>query len=219
MSSSNGASSEKVEGNDSPPPPTPSSPGSPMQRRSSQMAIDMYGPVQSSRQGRPSMIMTALSDRQSKLQLMDIEGEGESEEDDVPTPLPTVMGNAPENEFDPLNSALKRRQTMRRISLKTERMDTSQFVQVKARDVSYHVVVQADSHSKQTVLNQSVCYFTYEFFLRLRNLISKPKPVEGEVERYSARGVSDLFLPYTKKTILQGINLVLNPGKSYLVLG
>jgi ABC-type multidrug transport system fused ATPase/permease subunit len=95
--------------------------------------------------------------------------------------------------------------------------DPKQLVQVKIKDLCYFVPVQTDVPTKQTVLNQSLCYFTYEFFARLRNLACRP---HDEVQRkYVARQASDLFLPYTKKPILQNVNLIFQPGKTYLVLG
>ena len=43
------------------------------------------------------------------------------------------------------------------------------LVQVVLRDYSYHVPIKTDAPSIKTVLNQSVCYGTYEFFRRVHN--------------------------------------------------
>jgi hypothetical protein len=113
--------------------------------------------------------------------------------------------------------------------------DPSKLVQVNLRDVSYHVPVQLDKHAKTTVVNQSVCYFAYEFFRRLASLCRRGGGCWGfsgsrggtggggngdeAPAKYQVRDVASLFVPYESRSVLSGINLVLKPGKTYVVLG
>jgi len=100
--------------------------------------------------------------------------------------------------------------------------DPTQLVQVTLENVSYHVPMQLDRPTKRTVVNQSLCYFTYEFFRRLgmylRQLCGKDGETGGK-KKYAVQQFRELFVPFEKKEILHNINLVLQPGRTYLVLG
>ena len=52
------------------------------------------------------------------------------------------------------------------------------LVQVVLRDYSYHVPIKTDAPSIKTVLNQSVCYGTYEFFRRVHNYCQRHKKAD-----------------------------------------
>jgi ABC-type multidrug transport system ATPase subunit/ABC-type multidrug transport system permease subunit len=189
---------------------------------SSQASIDIVTPVTSSRQGRPSYMRSIIQKRHSELRFVlgehyDEEALIADEAPDFEDPAEPITNDPRlEGEFDPDDSPRRRRQMLHRVSVQAV-TDPKQLVQVKIKDLCYFVPVQTDVPTKQTVLNQSLCYFTYEFFARLRNLACRP---HDEVQRkYVARQASDLFLPYTKKPILQNVNLIFQPGKTYLVLG
>ena len=82
-------------------------------------------------------------------------------------------------------------QALRRLSLLTEQQQQLQppnyrnkyLVQIKLKHVSYHVPVQMDAPSKRTVINQSICYFAYEFFKRLSDYCT----FQQETRRQSRR--------------------------------
>lgn len=98
----------------------------------------------------------------------------------------------------------------------------SSLVEVRMRDFSYLVPVKADRPSILTVLNQSPCYGAFEFFRRVSQYCCAPRntstPRRGSA-RWLPTTASDVFLPFSKKSVLHDINLVLKPGKTYLVLG
>lgn len=108
------------------------------------------------------------------------------------------------------------------------------LVEVRLRSVSYHVPIKMDAPSVKTVANQSVCYGAYEFFRRLHQYCQRSgssSPGEGEAADATATATagggggwkaqtgSDVVLPYGTKAILQDIDLVLKPGRTYLILG
>lgn len=97
------------------------------------------------------------------------------------------------------------------------------LVQVNLRNFSYHVPVKMDAPSIKTVLNQSVCYMTFEFFRRVhyfcqRNKSEDGEQVEADTPDWEANSTSDLFLPFDKKPILKDLTLCFEPGKTYLIL-
>lgn len=124
--------------------------------------------------------------------------------------------------------------------------DPTNLVQVALKDVSYLVPYQLDKHTKTTVVNQSICYFTYEFFRRLaslfttsskddsddinnRNDVAVPSTLstgsnsslkgKAKPRKYQVRDVASLFVPFEHKPVLHHINLIFKPGKTYVVLG
>jgi hypothetical protein len=122
---------------------------------------------------------------------------------------PAIL-EAEEADREAVRTDSQRRKTIRDIGRRLsvfQRKTTHRLVEVRLRDFTYNVPVKWDAPSKKTVLNQSVCYYTYEVFRRLY--------------RYWKRELefSDFHTPFTKKPILKDINLVLKPGRSYLILG
>jgi ABC-type multidrug transport system ATPase subunit/ABC-type multidrug transport system permease subunit len=109
-------------------------------------------------------------------------------------------------------SAFTRRMTIYQDQQKTERL-----VEVRLRDVSYNVPVKMDAPSVKTVANQSLCYGMYEFFRRVKQYWSRP--TDSLEDRWLPTTAKDVFRPYQTKPILHDINLVLKPGRAYLILG
>ena len=89
-------------------------------------------------------------------------------------------------------------------------------VGVRMKDFSYHVPVKMDAPTVPTVLNQSICYLSYEVFRRVSRYCNR-KTRSGD--GWAPSNVSDIVLPFAKKAILRDLNLVFNPGQTYLVLG
>jgi ABC-type multidrug transport system ATPase subunit len=87
-------------------------------------------------------------------------------------------------------------------------------VTVCLRDFSFHVPVKTDVPNVKTVLNQSPCYGAYELG---RRLVEKCCKSDG-LSRLPTTA-AEVFLPYQKESVLTNINLVLKPGKTYLILG
>ena len=75
-------------------------------------------------------------------------------------------------------------------------------LEVRLRNVSYTVPIDANSTKIQTVYNASCLYPVFKFFKR-RIVRCEPVPVPRIVQKH----------------VLQNINLVLKPGRQYLVLG
>lgn len=116
----------------------------------------------------------------------------------------------------------------RRMSQYTQRQSVYQaqaperLVEVRLRDVSYHVPVKMDAPSVKTVANQSVCYGAFEFFRRLHQFCQRGTGRDGAAQQHQqwkAKTSSDVVSPYGQKAILHSIDLVLKPGKVYLILG
>jgi ABC-type transport system involved in cytochrome c biogenesis ATPase subunit len=112
---------------------------------------------------------------------------------------------------------------------------------------TYNVPVNEDAPTIPTFMNQSVCYLTYDMFHRLHLFLhrkdkktsttTKPDtagsrnnnyPDEEEAAaatsattaaNWSPSTVEDVFLPYTKRPVLNKLDLVFKPGKTYLVMG
>ena len=104
----------------------------------------------------------------------------------------------------------------RRMTIYQNQQKIERLVEVRLRNLSYNVPVKMDAPSVRTVTNQSLCYRIYEFFRRLTQYY---RPPMDSSERWLPTTASDIFSPYQTKTILHDINLVLKPGKSYLILG
>ena len=124
----------------------------------------------------------------------------------------------------------KLRQLHKRLSVYQDRVP-ERLVEVRMKDFSYYIPIKADAPTVKTVGNQSICYAAYEFFRRLhqyrrhvkesRHTSSKTTdaPNHRRSSRWSPVSASDILLPFDKKPVLSDINLVLKPGRTYLVLG
>eukprot|EP00804_Cyclotella_cryptica_P009072 CCRYP_003155-RB/>CCRYP_003155-RB protein AED:0.07 eAED:0.07 QI:33/1/1/1/1/1/12/1130/1233 len=80
-------------------------------------------------------------------------------------------------------------------------------VEVRMKEYSYRVPVRVDAPSIKTVLNTSPCYVMMELGRNLLEIVMGRKKVQ------------DIFGHYEDHWILRDINLVLKPGKTYLVMG
>lgn len=96
------------------------------------------------------------------------------------------------------------------------------------KQYTYNVPVNEYAPTIPTFLNQSLCYLTYDLFHRLhlflhRNDKKKKKDNtddhDEEVDSWSPSTVDDVFLPYTKRPVLNKLDLVFKPGRTYLVMG
>lgn len=84
--------------------------------------------------------------------------------------------------------------------VKKYHMDTVEFpIEVRINALTYRVPVAPGSNKIPTVYNSSQIYHAYKFLKRLWFGTSKPLPGQ--------------------KTVLKDINLVIKPGKMYLILG
>lgn len=92
------------------------------------------------------------------------------------------------------------------------------LVQVNLRNFSYYVPVDVQAPLKRTVWNQSLCFLTYQFFERVGMLCGIKKSSSAK-NQWVAQTASDLFLPFSKKPILDKISLCFLPGQTYLILG
>ena len=115
----------------------------------------------------------------------------------------------------------------KRLSVYHERVP-ERLVEVRIKNYSYFIPVKADAPTVKTVANQSICYAAYEFFRRIHQyrMYRKALRASGQKDpkrrrssRWSPVSASDVFLPFDKKRILADINLVLKPGRTYVVLG
>lgn len=95
------------------------------------------------------------------------------------------------------------------------------LVEVRLRNFSYQVPIKMDAPDVKTVANQSVCYGAYEFFRRLHQFCQRSGQAAADAGqgKWEARTGGDVVLPYGKKAILHDIDLILKPGKTYLILG
>ena len=138
----------------------------------------------------------------------------ESEHGDVPTPLVRGRSSAttgalrsfnPEDLFSKEELAKetereKRMQEQQASFVKRFHIGAVEFpIEVRIQSLTYTVPVDPHSTKIPTVYNSSNIYHIYKFLQRLWRGESKPKP--------------------GKKKVLDDINLVLRPGKMYLVLG
>ena len=88
---------------------------------------------------------------------------------------------------------------------------SERLVEVRLKNVSYHVPIRTDVPSITTVRNQSVCYWFYSFLVRLSSIIAHNNDAEEGV-------TTTAIASYKLKQVLQDRNLVLHPGKTYIVL-
>jgi ABC transporter len=122
----------------------------------------------------------------------------------------------------------KLRHLHRRLSVYQDRVP-ERLVEVRLKSFSYYVPVNADAPTIKTVGNQSICYAAYEFFRRIHQYrlyrqessrtVAANTPSRRRSSRWSPVTATDVLLPFDKKPVLQDINLVLKPGRTYVVLG
>lgn len=110
-------------------------------------------------------------------------------------------------------------------------LDPDRLVQVNMRNFSYFIPMKMDKPTVPTVFNQSVPYAAYEVVRRIHKYVHSSKKkttnqtASGMSEPPSSDGawtpttMEEVALPYAKRPVLKDINLVLSPGKTYLVLG
>lgn len=193
--------------------------------RASAKSMALYGPYKSVRVGRPDHLQSVISQRK-RLDFFGIDVEEGEEEDTEEVVITTSTTELLSNEEELKRKARSHRQLIRHIS-SVARIDPTNLIQVSLKDVSYYVPFQLDKHSKTTVINQSVCYFTYEFFRRFYSFLtrclssksSQEQSASGKKKRYHVNDFTSLFVPFENLPVLHHINLVLKPGKTYLVLG
>ena len=122
-----------------------------------------------------------------------------------------------------------------------------QEVEVRLKDYSYHVPIRVDAPSIKTVFNQSPCYVGTTILKNVGELITGSRKVSSlhihcyivtcVLQRYIhfvlvsnyllhipyvmlyQQKVKDILGHHENKYILKDINLVLKPGKTYLVMG
>jgi hypothetical protein len=106
--------------------------------------------------------------------------------------------------------------------------DNNRLVQVNLRNFSYYIPMKMDKPSVPTVFNQSVPYAAYEVVRRIHKYVQgKTKSVHAKEQADNPRPsigwtpttMELVILPYAKRPVLKDINLVLKPGRTYLVLG
>lgn len=119
----------------------------------------------------------------------------------------------------------KFRKLQKRISVFQDKVP-ERLVEVRLRDYSYYVPVRVDAPTVKTVGNQSICYAAYEFFRRVHQYrIDRQAHNKKNNTRHKRSSLwrpgtaSDVFLPFEKNAILSNVNLVLKPGRTYLILG
>ena len=113
---------------------------------------------------------------------------------------------SPPKPSSPTRSELSRRFTSMRASLRQLPSGLDK-VEVRMHNYSYHVPINVEVANIKTVINQSPCYAMTTFMINVGELFT------------GKRKVKDICGHYEKKWILQDINLVLKPGKTYLVMG
>lgn len=197
--------------------------------RTSTKSLVLYGPQKSVREGRPDYLQSVISQRKRVDAFGSIdeeEGEDGGTEEVFTTTSTGPLSNTEEEEEERKRKARLHHHLIIRIS-SVARIDPTNLIQVSLKNVTYSVPYQLDKHSKTTVINQSVCYFTYEFFRRLYSLLthclsSQSNPEQtasGKRKRYHVKDFTSLFVPFENLPVLHNINLVFKPGKTYLVLG
>jgi ABC-type glutathione transport system ATPase component len=231
-------------------PPLPRRPR--LDSRDSRRSFVLYGPVVSSRLGRPDHLASVIDQLNSpRLPVQegdDVEApqpfdEARAQtttttatpdaakmvpEDEAVLPVSPTGGQQPLQLVIPTSAAqqpsdakesplVKKQRLYQRISVVVGPQDPTKLVQVNVRNVSYAVPVQLDKHTKTTVVNQSVCYFAYEFFRRLASLCTSRNPAASA--RYQVQDFASLFVPFESRPVLSNISLVLRPGQTYVVLG
>jgi energy-coupling factor transporter ATP-binding protein EcfA2 len=129
----------------------------------------------------------------------------------------------------PMNEKEKKFHNLRkRLSVYQDRAP-ERLVEVRMKNYSYYIPIKADAPTVKTVGNQSICYAAYEFFRRThqylvyrnasRHAVAMNDKNRRRSSRWSPLSASDILLPFDKKPVLCEINLVLKPGRTYVVLG
>mmetsp|Transcript_7724 Transcript_7724/g.15931 ORF Transcript_7724/g.15931 Transcript_7724/m.15931 type:complete len:795 (+) Transcript_7724:147-2531(+) len=197
--------------------------------RHSVSSIQLYGPVESNRGGRKDRLQSMISGRKIT---------GEETEHDELVMLQLQELNAEERD-QTRQELMKKKEAVRQL----QHLDDSKLVLVRVKDFSYHVPFDTEAASKQTVFNQSVCYYTWQFFDRVVRLIQRhqeekhkskhlaemekrgetpperEQPEEPTKRKWVPTKFSDLFLPFEKRQVLRNIDLVFKPGRCYVILG
>ena len=191
--------------------------------------------VDSQRSHRPSHIESLMRESQRALMMFNassLNAPEDPHEDESATPndnMVVISEEGGEVNAAPMNEREKKlRNLHKRLSVYQDRAP-ERLVEVRIKDFSYYIPIKADAPSVKTVGNQSICYAAYEFFRRIhqyrmyRKKSRHPTKVDGPTHRRSSRwspvSASDILLPFDKKPVLSEINLVLKPGRTYLVLG
>mmetsp|Transcript_3324 Transcript_3324/g.5465 ORF Transcript_3324/g.5465 Transcript_3324/m.5465 type:complete len:1454 (+) Transcript_3324:67-4428(+) len=148
---------------------------------------------------RPDYLSSLLNGRAPSLRL-----ESSKDDDDDIHDATATSRTAPPG--IPTRSELSKRFASMRASLRQVPSGLEK-VEVRMHNYSYHVPIRVDAPSIKTVINQSPCYAITSFIANVGELIT------------GKRKVKDVLGHYEKKWILQDINLILKPGKTYLVMG
>ena len=127
-------------------------------------------------------------------------------------------GDSIANEARSTSHAEQFRSLQNRFSVFQEKVP-ERLVEVRVKDYSYHIPVKMDAPTVKTVANQSICYAAYEFFRRVHMYRRAKKEGIRRVSFWQPHSAGDVLLPFAKKPILSDINLILKPGRTYLVLG
>lgn len=101
--------------------------------RGSRGSVALYGPIVSSRVGRPDHLASVINRVQND-DLDALEHEMNDEERE---------------------HALKINEAKKRALEQLKQLDDSKLVQVSLKEFAYHVPIEAEGHSKQTIFNQS----------------------------------------------------------------
>lgn len=151
---------------------------------------------------RQDYLTRLLSGRAPSLRL---ESSKDDDDDDFNDDTSTSV-TSPPKPSSPTRSELSRRFTSMRASLRQLPSGLDK-VEVRMHNYSYHVPINVEVANIKTVINQSPCYAMTTFMINVGELFT------------GKRKVKDILGHHEKKWILQDINLVLKPGKTYLVMG
>jgi ABC-type multidrug transport system fused ATPase/permease subunit len=149
-------------------------------------------------------------------------GAGESSGGMVPPP-----GVPPPRRLSGAVSSSSRQSIIQDISMRFKQapVQNDRLVQVNMKNFSYYIPMKMDKPTVPTVFNQSVPYAAYEVIRRIHRYVQSKKKKEGNDADQPSSGtwtpttIEDVVLPYSKRPVLKDVNLVLKPGRAYLVLG
>jgi len=108
----------------------------------------------------------------------------------------------------PRQNAKILRQMTQKFNLANDTSSSDAHVEVRLHDVSYHVPIYTDEPDIPSVWNQTFFYTIFQVFRRFFNYMMNV-----------GRDYSQILRPVEKKAILRNANLILKPGKSYVILG
>lgn len=191
--------------------------------------------VNSERSHRPSHTQSLMRESQRALIMLNASSLNTAEdphEDEAASPtdnMVVILEEGGEVTATPMNTReTKLRNLHKRLSVYRDRVP-ERLVEVRLKDFSYYIPIKADAPTVKTVGNQSICYGVYEFFRRIhqyrmylkesRHSSKTDGPTHRRSSRWSPVSASDVLLPFDKKPVLSDINLILKPGRTYLVLG